>query len=76
MTTCVEREILHRFAADTASASERRQVVRHLLSGCGPCAAAFRSAFWPAIEEGAYDGALARLATCARDRALAEARIP
>ena len=38
--------------------------------------AAVRSAFRPAIEEGAYEGALARLATWARDRELAEAGIP
>lgn len=76
MTSCVECEILHRFVAGTASASERRQVVRHLLAGCGPCAAAARSAFRPAIEEGAYDGALARMITWARDRELAEAGIP
>lgn len=76
MTSCMEREILRRFAAGTASASECRQVVRHLLAGCGPCATGLRSAFRPAIEEGAYDGALARLATWVRDRELVEAGIP
>jgi hypothetical protein len=76
MTACVERQILHRFVAGTASGRERRQVVRHLLAGCGPCAAAVRSAFRPAMEEGAYDGALARLVTWARDHELAEAGIP
>ena len=76
MTSCVDREILHRFAAGTASGSESRQVVRHLLAGCGPCAAAFRSAFRPVVEEGAYDGILARITTWARDRELAEAGIP
>lgn len=71
MTACMDCEILHRFAADTASASERRQVVRHLLSGCGPCASEVRSTCWPAIEEGAYDGTLARMETWARGRELA-----
>jgi hypothetical protein len=76
MTACVEREILHRFAAGTASASERRLVVRHLLARCGPCAAVLRSVFRPAMEAGAYDGALVRMATWARDRELAEAGLP
>ena len=76
MTTCVEREVLHRFAEGTASASECRQVVRHFLTGCRSCAAVVRSAFRPAIEEGAYDGALARLATWVRDRDLVEAGFP
>ncbi|HYU34082.1 MAG TPA: hypothetical protein VEW48_18155 [Thermoanaerobaculia bacterium] len=71
MTGCVERQILNRFVAGTASGRERRQVVRHLVAGCGPCAAAFRSAFRPAIEAGAYDGALARMATWTRDHELA-----
>ncbi len=76
MTSCVEREILHRFAAGTASGSECRQVVRHLLAGCGPCAASLRSAFRPAIEAGAYDVVLARMTAWARDRELAEAGLP
>jgi hypothetical protein len=76
MTGCVDCEILHRFAEGTTSGSERRQVVRHLLAGCGPCAASLRSAFRPAIEAGAYDGVLSRFTTWARDRQLAEAANP
>jgi hypothetical protein len=61
MTICLDREVLDRFVAGTAGGRERRQVVRHLLAGCGPCAALLRSAVRPAVEEGAYDGALARM---------------
>ena len=62
MTRCVDAEILERFAAGTASRSECRAVVRHLLARCGTCAGRLRSmTARPSIDEGAYDGALARL---------------
>ena len=75
MTACVEHEILERFVAGTASGCECRQVVRHLLAGCGRCAALIRATFRPGIEAGAYDGAVDRWTTWARDRELAETRV-
>jgi len=35
-------EALHRFLRGEASPSERRAIVRHLLAGCGQCAAVTR----------------------------------
>ena len=59
MTSCVDAEVLNRFEAGTASRRECREVVRHLLAGCGTCAGRLRSMVQPPIDEGAYDGALA-----------------
>ena len=67
MTGCVGADVLHRFVAGTASQRECRKVVLHLLAGCGPCAALLQSDFRPPVEEGAYDGALARLTARARE---------
>lgn len=61
MTSCVDTDILKRFATGTASRRECREVVRHLLARCGTCAGRLRSVVQPPIEEGVYDDALARM---------------
>ncbi len=57
---CLDRDAAERFVAGTASRRERREIVRHLLAGCGACAAVLRSAFRPPVEEGDYEAVLAR----------------
>lgn len=52
---------MNRFMAGTASRSECREIVRHLLAGCAPCAALLESAFQQPVETGAYDEVLTRL---------------
>jgi len=64
--SCVDDEVLHRFATGTASRRECREVVRHLLARCGTCAGRLRSVVQPPIEEGVYDDALARMNAMAR----------
>jgi len=58
---CPDCRAMNRFVAGTASRSECREIVRHLLAGCPPCATRLRSVFQPPVETGAYDDALARL---------------
>ena len=60
MTSCLERDAMARFVAGSASRRERREIVRHLLSGCGACAALLREGFRPPVQERDYDEALAR----------------
>ena len=60
MTSCLERDVMDRFVAGSASRRECREVVRHLLGGCGACAAVLREAFHPPVQERDYDEALAR----------------
>lgn len=60
MTGCLERDVMDRFVAGNASRREGREVVRHLLSGCGACAAVLRKAFRPPVQEQDYDAALTR----------------
>lgn len=56
-------DVLRRFSDGTASRSENREVVRHLLSRCPTCAAAVRSLFRAEdpLDPSAYDPALSRL---------------
>jgi hypothetical protein len=60
MTSCPEHDVMDRFVGGSASRRERREVVRHLLAGCGRCAALLREAFRPAVQERDDDEALAR----------------
>ena len=60
LTSCADRRAMDRFVAGTASRSEGRVIVRHLLAGCSACAALLQSAFLPPVEAGAYDDLLAR----------------
>lgn len=60
MTSCPEHDVLDRFVAGSASRQECREVVRHLLSGCGACAALLRKEFRPLVQERDYDEVLAR----------------
>jgi hypothetical protein len=60
MTGCLERDVMDRFVAGKASRRECRVIVRHLLAGCGRCAALAREAFRPPVQEQDYDAALAR----------------
>ena len=66
MTSCLERDAVERFVAGAAGRRECREIVLHLLAGCGACAALLRSVFRPAVEERDYDGALARMTDRAR----------
>lgn len=61
MTSCPRRAAMERFIEGTANRRECREVVRHLLAGCGRCAARISVAFRPSVEEASYDAALARL---------------
>ncbi len=61
MMSCPDPNAMDRFVAGTASRSECREIVRHFLVRCAPCAALFKSAFQPPVEAGAYDAPLARL---------------
>ena len=76
MTGCLDGDAAERFVAGTASRSECRKIVLHLLAGCGACAGLLRSVFRPAVEEGDYDGALARMTDRARAREPAEVGRP
>lgn len=60
MTSCPEHDVIDRFVAGSASRGECRQVVRHLLAGCGGCAARLGRAIRPPVEVRDYDEALAR----------------
>lgn len=51
MTHCLERRVLERFLAGTASRAECQTIVRHLLARCSRCAIRLRSIFRPTIEE-------------------------
>ena len=54
-------ETLKRFAAGTASREESRNVVAHLLKGCGHCAARLKALMEPQSVAGtSYDAALDR----------------
>ena len=66
MTSCLDGDTAERFVAGTASRRECREIVLHLLAGCGACAGLLRSIFRPPVEEGDYDGALARMIDRAR----------
>jgi len=60
MTGCPRRAAVERFIEGTASRRDCRVLVRHLLAGCGPCAALLRETFRPPVREQDYDEALAR----------------
>lgn len=64
MTGCPRRAVVERFVDGTASRRECREIVRHLLAGCGPCAARLRETFRPPVQERDYDEALARWIGC------------
>ncbi|HYU31084.1 MAG TPA: hypothetical protein VEW48_02895 [Thermoanaerobaculia bacterium] len=59
MTRCLGPEVMNRFVAGTASRSEGREIVRHLLAGCAPCAISLRPALRRASEPETCDDALA-----------------
>ena len=52
MTGCPDCETMARFMAGTASRSERRVIVRHLLARCTLCASRLRSVLRPPVDEG------------------------
>ncbi len=60
MTSCLGTDAMSRFVDGSASRRERREIVRHLLAGCGGCAALLRKEFRPPVQEREYDEALAR----------------
>ena len=57
----VSEDSLKRFAAGTSSRHENRQIVAHLLRGCGGCAQQIRENVRPEVPDDAYETVLSKL---------------